>query len=163
MEEQQAAKMRKQTNTQKIEELKLMLSVLTSQTEKSRRDSLKISHQIIDNLFLLFDQKLKGINPPWSNVCPASEVQLHTHEECDFFFNQKTVPFFSEKGVIHTIGDCHIYLDHEESLRKQILRKPFKFPKLIINDKNSIEEYNIDDFIFTDYNYYEKISLKMAI
>jgi hypothetical protein len=88
----------KQTNTQKIEELKLMLSVLTSQTEKSRRDSLKISHQIIDNLFLLFDQKLKGINPQWSNVCPASEVQLHTHEECDFFLIKK-LSHFSVKKV----------------------------------------------------------------
>jgi hypothetical protein len=31
-------------------------------------------------------------------VCPASEVQLHTHEECDFFLIKK-LSHFSVKKV----------------------------------------------------------------
>ena len=67
--------------------------------------------------------------------------------------------------LIHTIGDCHIYLDHDDGLKEQILRKPFPFPKLIINDRNqtNIEDFTFDDFIISEYNYHETIKLKMAV
>jgi thymidylate synthase len=67
--------------------------------------------------------------------------------------------------LIHTIGDSHIYLDHEDGLKEQVSRKPYQFPKLTIADRNqtNVEDFTIDDFIITDYKYHEKITLKMAV
>jgi len=67
--------------------------------------------------------------------------------------------------LIIVLGDAHIYSTHEESLKEQIKRKPFKFPKLVINpDKNfeKVEDFNIEDFIIEEYSYYEAIIMDMV-
>lgn len=66
--------------------------------------------------------------------------------------------------LIIVLGDAHIYSSHEELLKEQIKRTPFKFPKLIINpDKNfeKVEDFNIEDFIIEEYSYYEAIVMDM--
>jgi len=66
--------------------------------------------------------------------------------------------------LIIVIGDAHIYSNHEEVLKEQIKRKPFNFPKLIINpDKEfkNIEDFNIDDFLVEEYCYHETINMDM--
>jgi dihydrofolate reductase/thymidylate synthase len=68
------------------------------------------------------------------------------------------------KKLIIVIGDAHIYNNHEESLKKQLERKPFDFPKLVINpDKefNKIEDFVIDDFLVDNYIYHETIVMDM--
>jgi len=68
------------------------------------------------------------------------------------------------KKLIIVIGDAHIYNNHEESLKKQVERKPFDFPKLVINsDKefNKIEDFVIDDFFVDNYIYHETIVMDM--
>ena len=68
------------------------------------------------------------------------------------------------KKLIIIIGDAHIYNNHEESLKKQLERKPFDFPKLVINpDKefNKIEDFVIDDFLVDNYIYHEGIVMDM--
>ena len=68
------------------------------------------------------------------------------------------------KKLIIIIGDAHIYNNHEESLKKQVERKPFDFPKLVINpDKefNKIEDFVIDDFVVDNYVYHEGIIMDM--
>jgi dihydrofolate reductase/thymidylate synthase len=68
------------------------------------------------------------------------------------------------KKLIIVIGDAHIYNNHEESLKKQLERKPFDFPKLVINpDKefNKIEDFVIDDFLIDNYIYHETIVMDM--
>jgi len=68
------------------------------------------------------------------------------------------------KKLIIVIGDAHIYNNHEESLKKQVERKPFDFPKLVINpDKefNKIEDFVIDDFVVDNYVYHETIVMDM--
>jgi len=68
------------------------------------------------------------------------------------------------KKLIIIIGDAHIYNNHEESLKKQVERKPFDFPKLIINpnkEYNKIEDFTIDDFILDNYIYHESIVMDM--
>jgi thymidylate synthase len=67
--------------------------------------------------------------------------------------------------LIIVLGDAHIYSIHEESLKEQIKRTPFKFPKLIINpDKNfeKVEDFNIEDFIIEEYSYYDAIVMDMV-
>nr|CAH7753248.1 unnamed protein product [Callosobruchus chinensis] len=38
---------------------------------------------------------------------------------------------------IHTLGDSHVYLNHEEALLEQLKREPRPFPKMIIKRKVS--------------------------
>ena len=46
------------------------------------------------------------------------------------------------------LGNTHIYDDHIESLKTQVLREPFPFPTLHIERKcDKIDDYKIEDFI----------------
>ena len=67
--------------------------------------------------------------------------------------------------LIHTIGDAHIYLDHEDGLKEQITRTPFQFPSLKIIDRNQckVEDFCLEDFIISNYQCHEKIKLNMAV
>ena len=63
---------------------------------------------------------------------------------------------------IYYLGNTHIYEEHADSLKEQIKRKPFEFPKLTIkNARDDINDYELDDFVITDYKYHEKINMKM--
>ena len=66
---------------------------------------------------------------------------------------------------IHTIGDAHIYLDHIESLKEQLKRKPRPFPFLNIEDKNynKVEDFNFNDFNVSGYYPLPTIRMKMAV
>lgn len=65
---------------------------------------------------------------------------------------------------IHMIGDCHIYMNHIEPLKKQIEREPREFP--YINFKRSIddiEDFKYDDFEIINYNPYPNIKMEMCL
>lgn len=63
---------------------------------------------------------------------------------------------------IYNLGNAHIYDDHIEKLKIQSERIPKIFPTLkIINKYQNIEEYKIEDFVISNYNYYETIKLHM--
>ena len=65
---------------------------------------------------------------------------------------------------IHVIGDAHVYSNHVEPLRKQIIRNPRPFPKLYMNPNVSdIEKFTYDDFEIVGYKPYPKISMPMAV
>ena len=67
--------------------------------------------------------------------------------------------------LIHTIGDAHIYLNHEEALKDQISREPYDFPTLKIVDRNqkTVEDFRLEDFIFENYKSHSKIAMNMAV
>lgn len=67
--------------------------------------------------------------------------------------------------LIYTIGDSHIYLDHEHLLQEQTSRIPYSFPKLKIKDtlQQKVEDFTAEDFLLYDYNFHEKIKLNMAV
>jgi thymidylate synthase len=63
---------------------------------------------------------------------------------------------------IYYLGNTHIYEEHAECLKEQIKRQPFDFPKLSIKClRDNIDDYQLDDFVITDYKYHEKIKMKM--
>lgn len=63
---------------------------------------------------------------------------------------------------IYYLGNTHIYEEHVDSLKEQIKRTPFEFPKLNIKEvRENIDDYELDDFVITDYKYHEKIKMKM--
>lgn len=62
------------------------------------------------------------------------------------------------------IGDAHIYENHIDTLKEQIIREPFLFPSLEINSKkefSKVEDFEIDDFILNNYNYHETLKMEM--
>ena len=68
------------------------------------------------------------------------------------------------KEFIHFIGNAHIYDDHVDSLKKQIERKPYSQPTLLIKNKHAdIEDYSMDDFQVNDYVSYKKIKMDMRV
>ena len=71
---------------------------------------------------------------------------------------------FNLGDFIHTIGDCHIYDNHIESIKIQLSRDPYKKPFLIINRKvNSIYDFKFEDFTLIDYIHHPSIKGKVAV
>ena len=65
---------------------------------------------------------------------------------------------------IHSIGDCHVYLNHITALEEQIKRKPREFPTLNIKRKvEKIEDFTYDDFEIINYDPMPAIKMEMAV
>ncbi|XP_046748787.1 thymidylate synthase [Diprion similis] len=65
---------------------------------------------------------------------------------------------------VHTIGDCHVYLNHINALEEQIKRTPRPFPKLdIIRKVDDIDGFKADDFELIGYDPHPKIAMDMAL
>ncbi len=65
---------------------------------------------------------------------------------------------------IHTIGDCHVYLNHIDQINLQLTRIPRKLPKVVLNSKiNSIFDYKFEDIILEGYNPHPLIKGKVAV
>jgi thymidylate synthase len=63
---------------------------------------------------------------------------------------------------IYFMGNCHIYEEHIETIKTQLLRDPFPFPKVIINTlKENINDYDVNDFEVSDYKCHDQIKMKM--
>ena len=59
-------------------------------------------------------------------------------------------------------GNCHIYDDHFEQVEEQLKREPFEFPTLeILNKKENINDYDINDFKISNYKHHPQIKAKM--
>lgn len=64
---------------------------------------------------------------------------------------------------IHFVGNCHIYQDHIEPIKEQILRSPFEFPSLKIKQiKDNINDYNLEDFEIINYKSHDPIKMTMV-
>jgi thymidylate synthase len=65
---------------------------------------------------------------------------------------------------IYFIGNAHIYDEHIEQVKQQLLRDPFPFPTVEIKTiKDNINDYDIDDFSINNYNCHESIKMNMRV
>lgn len=83
---------------------------------------------------------------------------------------------FQPGDFIHVIGDTHVYSNHEEQLREQLLRTPRDFPTLKFDIPLRFKDVtpvsiDIDDllsdldskhFQLSDYHPHEKLKMEMA-
>ena len=54
---------------------------------------------------------------------------------------------------IHTLGDAHLYLNHQEQAEEQLSREPRKLPKMHLNPAvESIFDYKYEDFTLEGYD-----------
>ena len=59
-------------------------------------------------------------------------------------------------------GNCHIYEEHIDNIKVQVLREPFEFPTLeIINKREQIEDYVEADFVVSNYKHHDAIKYIM--
>lgn len=65
---------------------------------------------------------------------------------------------------IHTLGDAHIYLNHQEQVDRQLARTPRKLPTMKLNPNiNSIFDFTVDDFTLEGYDPHPGIKAPIAI
>ncbi|OQV17793.1 Thymidylate synthase [Hypsibius exemplaris] len=65
---------------------------------------------------------------------------------------------------IHILGDAHIYVNHVDALKQQLLRTPNPFPRLEIKRHvDNIEDFTLEDFILTGYNPHPPVKMAMAV
>jgi len=64
---------------------------------------------------------------------------------------------------VHTFGDAHLYLNHEDQAREQLSREPRPLPKLKLGDVGSIFDLNADAIAFEGYNPWPAIKAPVAV
>lgn len=75
--------------------------------------------------------------------------------------NANNLNFTPDKLII-SFGDVHIYENHYKQIKEQINRKPFKFPKIKIeNNKNDIKNFEWNDIKIEHYYHHDKINADM--
>ena len=75
------------------------------------------------------------------------------------------------KGIDLTPGeliictcDQHLYKNHLEQAKKNLLRYPYEFPKLTVKKEvNDITDFEYDDILLEEYNSYQGIKAQMAV
>jgi len=66
--------------------------------------------------------------------------------------------------LIHDMGDTHVYINHEDALKKQLKRKPRPFPKLTIKRTvTDINDFTVKDFEITHYKPHPPIKMDMVV
>lgn len=64
---------------------------------------------------------------------------------------------------VWTGGDCHIYNDHFEQVKEQIVREPYAFPTLKLNKAKDIFSYTFDDIEIENYNHHPAIKAQVSV
>ena len=64
---------------------------------------------------------------------------------------------------VHFMGNCHIYADHIEPMKAIFDRTPYEFPTVEIADKKEdINDYEVEDFIVSNYKCHDAIKMTMV-
>jgi thymidylate synthase len=64
---------------------------------------------------------------------------------------------------VYFLGNAHIYEEHLEPLKKQLLRTPLNFPRIYLEKKEHIEDYTLDDIKWeSSYVHHPSIKMKMV-
>jgi len=65
---------------------------------------------------------------------------------------------------VWTGGDVHLYSNHIEQAKEQLTRKPYEFPKLVLNENvESIDDYKFEDILLDEYRSHSTIKAKVSV
>jgi len=65
---------------------------------------------------------------------------------------------------VHTFGDLHVYLNHQEQLKEQLSRTPFPMTKLLLNSEvKDIDLFTFEDIKLENYQHHPAIKGKVAV
>lgn len=67
-------------------------------------------------------------------------------------------------AFIHTFGDVHLYLNHQDQAREQLAREPFPLPRMKLNpERRDLFEFRFEDFTLENYQCHPAISAPIAV
>jgi thymidylate synthase len=65
---------------------------------------------------------------------------------------------------IHTFGDAHLYLNHMEQARLQLVRPPRPLPRMQLNPRvTDLDAFRYDDFVLEGYEPHPHIKAEVAV
>ena len=64
---------------------------------------------------------------------------------------------------VHTLGDAHLYLNHLDQAREQLLRDPLPLPQIQIARRPSIDAYDLADVELVGYESHPSIKAPIAV
>jgi thymidylate synthase len=70
---------------------------------------------------------------------------------------------FREGKLVGFLGDTHIYENHINGIKEQLLRKPYKLPKIETKNFKSIFDWSYKDTKIIDYKHHDKIKFDVAV
>ncbi len=65
--------------------------------------------------------------------------------------------------LVHTLGDAHLYRNHEEQARLQLGRAPRPLPTLHLTPHAQLDEYDLDDVALVGYDPHPAIRAPIAV
>jgi dihydrofolate reductase/thymidylate synthase len=65
--------------------------------------------------------------------------------------------------LIVTTGDTHLYLTHLEQVKKNLERRPYPFPKLVVKCSKDITDFTWEDIALIGYKCHPKLVADMAV
>ncbi|MEM8921277.1 MAG: thymidylate synthase, partial [Pseudomonadota bacterium] len=70
-----------------------------------------------------------------------------------------------QPGVfVHTMGDAHLYANHVEQAKLQLMRDPRPRPQMLLNpDKTDLFSWTYEDFTLKDYDPHPHIKAEVAV
>ena len=68
------------------------------------------------------------------------------------------------RELVISIGNAHLYTNHIEAAKEQLVRKPLAFPKLkIVGNVDSIDNFTEDNFVLEGYESHPRIKAPLVI
>ena len=64
---------------------------------------------------------------------------------------------------VWTGGDCHVYDNHVEQVEEQLTRTPYALPTLELAPRDSIDDYEYEDFTVVGYHHHPAIKAAVAV
>lgn len=94
-----------------------------------------------------------GLGVPFNIASYAMLVHMIAH-----------VTNLEAEELIHSIGDCHVYLNHISALSQQCKLVPFHFPTLHFRRQiSTIDDFKREDFSIKNYFHHPQIKMPMAV
>jgi thymidylate synthase len=103
---------------------------------------------------LLFQRSVDLLLGAAFNYVGASALQLMLAQQADLRPGE----------LVWVAGDAHLYLNHLEQAREQLIREPRSLPKMkIIRRASSSDDYRIEDFEVEGYSPHPPIKADVAV
>jgi thymidylate synthase len=159
-----------------IDQLKQIIDQLKNpETRNSRRLILTAwNPKQLDQMALPPCHIMCQFNVHDGNKLSCAMMQRSNDECCGTPFNIASYSFLTHLLAKHCgleayefvyfKGNCHIYEEHIEGAKMQLLREPFPFPTVSIKQvRENINDYQVEDFEIHNYQHHPQIKFQMVV